>query len=118
MGGLPPVRAHSLTNLPKRSEMPQNCCSKPNLTETIFSPFSGTPVEWNYPQERGRTLMAIATRAQITSREEQLAQVQHSLAMEDVEMTPQGEADAQEYVEGRITIDELIRRGRTRHGLG
>lgn len=38
--------------------------------------------------------------------------------MEDLEMTPQGEVDAQEYVEGRITIDELIQRGRPRYGLG
>ena len=62
--------------------------------------------------------MATATQAQITSRSEQLAQVQHSLAMEDLEMTPQGEVDAQEYVEGRITIDELIQRSRARYGLG
>lgn len=61
--------------------------------------------------------MANDTKAETISRAEQLAQVQHSLAMENVEMTPQGEADAQEYVDGRIDIDELIRRGRARYGL-
>lgn len=41
----------------------------------------------------------------------------YSLAMEDLEMTPQGKADMEDAVEGRITPDELVERTRARYGL-
>lgn len=41
----------------------------------------------------------------------------YSLAMEDLEMTPQGNADMEDAVEGRITPDELVERTRARYGL-
>lgn len=74
------------------------------------------PLEWNLSQE-GRRLMAAATQIQNITPGEAAAQVQHSLAMEDLEMTPQGKADMEDAVEGRITPDELVERTRARYGL-
>lgn len=62
--------------------------------------------------------MATVIKTQTITRAEAAAQVQHSLAMEDLEMTPQGEADMHEAVEGHITADELVERTRARYGLG
>jgi len=62
--------------------------------------------------------MAAVTTTQTIARAEAAVQVKHSLAMEDLEMTPQGEADMQEAVEGHITADELVERTRARYGIG
>lgn len=41
----------------------------------------------------------------------------HNWAMEGLQISPETRADAQDYVEGRITVDELVARGRARYGL-
>ncbi|WIM72768.1 hypothetical protein QP028_02510 [Corynebacterium suedekumii] len=37
--------------------------------------------------------------------------------MEGVDVTPATRADAEEYIAGAITSDELVTRARARHGL-
>ena len=53
-----------------------------------------------------------------TERERRVAEAIHSGEMEGLHVTPAGQADAQEYVAGRIDSDELVVRARARYGLG
>lgn len=47
-----------------------------------------------------------------------LTQAEHSGEMEGLHITQATRADGEEYTAGRIDIDELVARGRARHGLG
>jgi hypothetical protein len=47
-----------------------------------------------------------------------LEQAEHSGEMEGLHVDPATRADAQEYIAGRIEIDELVARTRARYGLG
>jgi len=44
-------------------------------------------------------------------------QAEHSGEMEGLHISPEARADAEEYIEGRISSDELVARGRARYGL-
>ena len=46
-----------------------------------------------------------------------LEQAEHSGEMEGLHIDPTTRADAEEWVAGRIDVDELVARGRARHGL-
>lgn len=46
-----------------------------------------------------------------------LEQAEHSGEMEGLHIDPATRADAEEWVAGRIDVDELVARGRARHGL-
>lgn len=50
-------------------------------------------------------------------RERLVAEAIHSGEMEDLSVTEEGLADAQEYVAGSIDSDELVARARARYGL-
>ena len=47
-----------------------------------------------------------------------LEQAEHSGEMEGLHVDPATRADAEEYIAGRIQIDELVARTRARYGLG
>ncbi|MFV0320641.1 MAG: hypothetical protein ACK5IN_09855 [Microbacterium sp.] len=51
-------------------------------------------------------------------RELRVAEAIHSGEMEGLQVDPATRADAQEYVAGRISSDELVERARARYGLG
>lgn len=63
-----------------------------------------------------RTRMAVSTTPQLTPAEA-AGQIQHSLAMEGLEMSAQAKAEMQEAVEGRLSADELVHRALARYGL-
>jgi len=46
-----------------------------------------------------------------------LEQAEHSGEMEGLQIDPATRADAEECVAGRIDVDELVARGRSRYGL-
>ena len=46
-----------------------------------------------------------------------LEQAEHSGEMEGLHVDPATRADAEEWVAGRIDVDELVARGRARYGL-
>ena len=46
-----------------------------------------------------------------------LEQAEHSGEMEGLHIDPATRADAEEWVAGRIDVDELVARGRARYGL-
>ncbi len=46
------------------------------------------------------------------------SQAEHSGEMEGLHVDPATQADAEEYVAGRIDSDELVERTRARYGLG
>lgn len=46
-----------------------------------------------------------------------LEQAEHSGKMEGLHIDPATRADAEEWVVGRIDVDELVARGRARYGL-
>ena len=46
-----------------------------------------------------------------------LEQAEHSGEMEGLHVNPATRADAEEWVAGRIDVDELVARGRARYGL-
>ncbi|MBP6683896.1 MAG: hypothetical protein KA158_00615 [Leucobacter sp.] len=50
-------------------------------------------------------------------RERRVAEAIHSGEMEGLEVSQAGQADAQEYIAGRIDSDELVARARARYGL-
>ena len=52
-----------------------------------------------------------------TERGRRVAEAIHGGEMEGLHVTPAGQADAQEYVAGRIDSDELVARARARYGL-
>ncbi len=46
-----------------------------------------------------------------------LEQAEHSGEMEGLHVSPETRADAEEWVAGRIDVDELVARTRARYGL-
>ena len=46
-----------------------------------------------------------------------LEQAEHSGEMEGLHVDPATRADAEEWVAGRIDVDDLVARGRARYGL-
>ncbi len=52
-----------------------------------------------------------------SERERRVAEAIHSGEMEGLTVSAAGQADAQEYIAGRIDSDELLARARARHGL-
>ena len=52
-----------------------------------------------------------------TERQRRVSLALHNGAMEGVDVTPATRADAEEYIAGAITSDELVTRARARHGL-
>ena len=50
-------------------------------------------------------------------RARQVEEAVHSVRMEGLDLSPAAEADAAEYVAGRITLDEYGRRTRARYGV-
>ena len=63
--------------------------------------------------------MSIAplTNTEREKRARAVSEAEHSGAMEGLEVSPGSRADAAEYVEGAIDIDELRRRTKRLHGL-
>ena len=50
-------------------------------------------------------------------RERRVAEAIHSGEMEGLSVSPAGRQDAQEYIAGRISSDELVNRARSSYGL-
>jgi len=46
-----------------------------------------------------------------------LEQAEHSGEMEGLRVSPEARADAEEWIAGRIDVDELVARTRARYGL-
>jgi len=46
-----------------------------------------------------------------------LEQAEHSGEMEGLHVSPEARADAEEWIAGRIDVDELVARTRARYGL-
>ncbi|MCS5480708.1 hypothetical protein NYP18_13745 [Corynebacterium sp. YIM 101645] len=46
-----------------------------------------------------------------------MAQALHSGEMEGLHVTPAGRQDAEQYIDGQISADELVARARARFGL-
>lgn len=57
------------------------------------------------------------TDAEIARRRSVLEQAEHSGEMEGQPITAETRADGEDYVSGRIDVDELVARTRTRYGL-
>ncbi len=55
--------------------------------------------------------------AEIARRRFAVEQAEHSGEMEGLHIDPATRADAEEWVAGRIDVDELVARGRARYGL-
>ncbi|KRC43021.1 antitoxin VbhA family protein [Oerskovia sp. Root22] len=53
----------------------------------------------------------------VKERERRVRAAVHSGEMEGLKVTPATRRDADEYVAGRITSDELVARARARYGL-
>jgi hypothetical protein len=71
------------------------------------------------PEREGRAVTtATITATTAAERELRVAEAIHSGEMEGLHVDPSTRADAQEYVAGRITSDELVARARARYGLG
>lgn len=51
------------------------------------------------------------------ARQRAVAEAEHSAAMEGLTVGDTYREDAAAYVDGRIDVDELVRRTRARHGL-
>ncbi len=70
------------------------------------------------PEREGR---GVATSTVITTteaeRERRVAEAIHSGEMEGLHVSAAGQADAGEYIAGRIDSDELVARARARYGL-
>jgi Antitoxin VbhA len=73
------------------------------------------------PIEQGasmsKTIPSVASPAE-RARRFALEQAEHSGEMEGLHVDPATRADAEEYIAGRIEIDELVARTRARYGLG
>ncbi len=46
-----------------------------------------------------------------------LEQAEHSGEMEGLHVSPEARADAEEWIAGRLDVDELVERGRARYDL-
>lgn len=57
------------------------------------------------------------TSVEIAHRRAVLEQAEHSGEMEGLHVDPATLADAEQYIAGRMDIDELVARGRARYGL-
>lgn len=57
------------------------------------------------------------TPAEVARRRTILEQAEHSGEMEGFHLTAAARADGEDYIAGRIDVDELVARGRARYGL-
>lgn len=63
------------------------------------------------------TELKTAERLTRDDRARHVAEARHSVEMEGLSVDAQTLADAQEYVDGRISVDELVARARVNCGL-
>lgn len=61
---------------------------------------------------------SIASKTTEAERARRVSEAIHSGEMEGLQVSPDGQADAAEYIAGRISSDELVARARARYGLG
>ena len=69
------------------------------------------------PQGEREGCVVITTTVAATTAAERVSEAIHSGEMEGLPVTVAGRQDAQEYVAGRISSDELVARARARYGL-
>ncbi len=64
-----------------------------------------------------QTARSVATSTTETERARFASEALHSVRMEGLDATPEGERDTEEYVAGVIDADELVHRTRARYGV-
>ena len=100
----------------RRTETCPEIADTQNYPETVFGK-SGrieARTEW---EEYAVANTSTVTEITAAERERRVAEAIHSGEMEGLSVSPAGRQDAQEYIAGRISSDELVNRARSRYGL-
>jgi hypothetical protein len=74
-------------------------------------------VDWTSSNKGAAVASVTAIEVTPAERERRVAEAIHSGEMEGLRVDPGTQADADEYVAGRIDSDELVARARARYGL-